>query len=219
MSWLKDIFQSGDAPERLLKPPFPPLIRDVFGEDRSLFFWQGEVRLSSWTGFPRERDLTDGFCPDEPAPEGVLDLCVRPVDMAAGSQPTHEQGRAFQHLLDNQLAVRDAVLQGIFDVYGPWRDSYLNTKISSDGGKTYQPASSFPDLFPPENMPEISVPAGLMRIIRPNTVHILESCKDGFAEVGFQFACKWDEEHGLGVLTHKGKVLQVGDASASFEHQ
>jgi len=111
------------------------------------------------------------------------------------------------------------VLQAFFNSYGAWRDSYFNAQISSDGGKTYQPASADPDLCPPENMPEISVPAGLMRIIRPHTVHILASGADGIAEVGFEFACKWDEEHGIGVLTHKGTVVQVGDASASFEHQ
>jgi hypothetical protein len=71
-------------------------------------------------------------------------------------------------------------------------------------------------MFPPENMPEIKHPNELMRLIRPGMVHVLASEIDGFVRVGFEFGCKWDEEHGLGVLTHKGKVMEVGQAEASF---
>src|SRR5215204_2224285 len=138
--------------------------------------------------------------------------------MFVGSEPTEEQTRAFQHLLDNERTMRDAVLQGVFKEYPIWRASYYGGQISSDGGKTYQPAREFPEMFPPENMPEISKPTDLTRLIRPHGIHILKDAKDGFAEVGFAFACKWDEEHGLGVLTHKGQVIQVGDGTASFEH-
>ena len=40
--------------------------------------------------------------------------------------------------------------------------------------------------------------------------------KEGFTAIGFGFHCKWDEEHGLGVLTHKGKVMEVGAAETGF---
>ena len=201
-----------------MKHPFPPLIKDVFG-DGSLFHWIGKVHFSSWKGFAAEQDLTpDGWSSPDPRPDGELSLCISPLDMSAGSEPTEEQASAFQHLLDNESEMRDVVLQGVFREYPSWRTSYYGGKISSDGGKTYQPASAFPEMFPSENMPEISKPADLTRLIRPQGIHILKDAKDGLAEVGFAFACKWDEEHGLGVLTHKGQVIQVGDGTASFEH-
>lgn len=41
--------------------------------------------------------------------------------------------------------------------------------------------------------------------------------KDGFAYVGFELGCSWDEEHGLGVLTHKDHVVKIGEAETAFE--
>ena|SRR6266542_5769622 len=98
MNWLKNIFGSNDdEPEVLIKPPFPPLTRDVFG-DGSLFHWRGEVHLKSWTSFTAERDLTtDGWEPPDPRPDGCLNLCVNPLGMSAGTEPTSEQAKAFEH--------------------------------------------------------------------------------------------------------------------------
>ncbi len=199
-----------------MKHPFPPLTKDVFS-DGNLFHWTGKVHFNSWKGFATEKELTGGWSNSNPRPDGELSLCIDPLDVSAGSEPTEEQARAFQHLLDNEGIMREVVLEGIFKEYPNGRASYYGGQISSDGGKTYQPASAFPDLFPPENMPEISKPDDLMRLIRPHGIHILKDAKDGFAEVGFAFVCKWDEEHGLGVLTHKKQVIQVGDGTASFE--
>ena len=217
MGWLKHIFQSKETKSRgLIKHPFPPLTKDVFGGG-SLFHWAGKVHLSSWKGFAAEGDLTpDGWSSPNPRPDGDLNLSIDPVDMEGGSEPTDEQARAFQHLLHHEEAMRDAVLSGIFEDYPSWRASYYGAQISDDGGKTYRSASEFPDMYRPENMPEISQPRDLMRLIRPHTIHVLSEAKDGLTEVGFEFACKWDEEHGLGVLTHRTQVIRVGDASESF---
>jgi hypothetical protein len=219
VNWFKNIFRSkAEIPTLLMKRPFPPLTKDVFG-DGSLFHWTGKVHFNSWKGFAANQDLTpDGWSNPDPRPEGELSLCISPLDMSAWSEPTEEQASAFQHLLDNESEMRDVVLQGVFREYPSWRATYYGGQISSDGGKTYQPASAFPEMFPPENMPEISQVSDLTRLVRPHGIHILKDAKDGFAEVGFAFACKWDEEHGLGVLTHKGQVIQVGDGTASFDH-
>lgn len=34
--------------------------------------------------------------------------------------------------------------------------------------------------------------------------------------MGFELDCNWDEEHGLGVLMHKNRVVKVGQADVSF---
>jgi len=71
-------------------------------------------------------------------------------------------------------------------------------------------------MFPPENMPEIKNPNDLLSLISPGTVYVLAKDIDGFVRIGFGFGCKWDEEHGLGVLTHKGNVLEVGESDTAF---
>jgi hypothetical protein len=48
-------------------------------------------------------------------------------------------------------------------------------------------------------------------------VHVMPSDKDDFAYLGFEFGCTWDEEHGLGVMTHKDRVITIGQADKSFD--
>jgi len=45
-------------------------------------------------------------------------------------------------------------------------------------------------------------------------VHQIE--KAGVPYVGYQFSCKWDEEHGLGVLMHGDRVVEIGGAETAF---
>jgi hypothetical protein len=40
--------------------------------------------------------------------------------------------------------------------------------------------------------------------------------RDGVAFVGFGFSAEWDREHGLGVLTHGTRVLEIGGADVAF---
>ena len=36
------------------------------------------------------------------------------------------------------------------------------------------------------------------------------------AYIGFELGCVWDEEHGLGVMTHRDRVVDVGGADTAF---
>ncbi len=52
--------------------------------------------------------------------------------------------------------------------------------------------------------------------MRLSSVHVLDVFKDKIACVGFQFPMRLDEEHGAGVMTHKGRVIATGQADCSF---
>lgn len=47
-------------------------------------------------------------------------------------------------------------------------------------------------------------------------VHIHSVERDGIAYVGYELTCAWDGEHGVGVLTHGDRVVEVGQADTSF---
>jgi len=47
-------------------------------------------------------------------------------------------------------------------------------------------------------------------------VHILASARDGFAYVGYEFGCNWDDEDGFGVLSHLDRVIEHGPARVAF---
>ncbi len=170
-------------------PPFPQLTWNDF-------FWDSVVYLPSWRGFIPDQELcpwvTSGIRPD-----GELDLSVSsPVDEKP-EPPSREQMVSYQHLIDHQESLLETVLQAIFADYPRLRECY---------------ADSVGD----ELMPPISAVSDLLSLIRPNVVHLLGNPKDGFTRVGCGFSCKWDYEHGLGVLTHRGVVIAIGESDEAF---
>lgn len=65
-------------------------------------------------------------------------------------------------------------------------------------------------------MPDVEHVSQFNNLIGLSTVHILNVSKENTAYVGYQFGCTWDDEHGLGIMTHKNRVIQIGGADSSF---
>ena len=49
-----------------------------------------------------------------------------------------------------------------------------------------------------------------------STIHIMKSDKEGLAYIGFEIGCTWDDEHGIGVMMHKDRVVSIGEADVAF---
>lgn len=39
---------------------------------------------------------------------------------------------------------------------------------------------------------------------------------DGLAYIGLQLGCDWDDEHGLGIVLHGTRVVEIGEADIAF---
>lgn len=172
-------------------PPFPPLQWNNYA-------WSGEVVLPSWAGFQPRRG-SYGSVSAEAKSDGTVSLSVAPEDLNLPTHPNPEQSRAFQLLLDSEATVSESVLNAIYSNYSGMRRSY---------GYDEEEAK--------EIMPEIKSAKQLRRLIGLSSIHILDVAKDGIAYIGFEFGCTWDEEHGLGVMTHRERVVEVGGADTSF---
>lgn len=64
--------------------------------------------------------------------------------------------------------------------------------------------------------PDVAGMADFTALIGLGSIHIHRTERDGLAYVGYLFSCSWDDEHGLGVLTHGSSVVSVGGADTSF---
>jgi hypothetical protein len=170
-------------------PPFPPLTWDDYS-------WAGEVRLPSWAGFQSRRGPYASVSDKRPS-DGTARLTV---DAKAKALPTPEQVAAFRHLLDNETAVAEAVKLALLDYYPSEREAYLDAY----------------DLEESDEVPEVADVAGLRSLVGLGSVHVLSLVRDGVACIGFEFGCVWDAEHGAGVMTHRGRVIAVGQADCSF---
>jgi hypothetical protein len=179
------------AKQTLNVPPFPPLRWDGH-------FWAGQVVLPSWAGFQSRRGAY-GSVNSRAKSDGGARLTVTPANPEEKTPPRSQQVRAFRLLLDNEPAVGGSVLRAIFAAYPDLRDAY-----------------GYDDEEAAEIMPEIERPEQLRTLIGLSNVHVLNVAKGGVAYIGFEFGCTWDEEHGLGVMTHRKRVVEVGGADTSF---
>ena len=190
------------AMQTLNLPPFPPLQWNEGG-------WAGNVILPSWAGCPYY--LTDEakskVGPDsDPVSsnvksDGSARLLVAPEDEDARSPPLPEQVRAFQWLLDNEAAIAASILRSLFAAYPGWRNSYERNDAE----------------WAAEVIPEIDKAEQLRTLIALSNVFILSVARDGIAYIGFHFGCTWEEEHcGFGVMTHRDRVVEIGDADTSM---
>lgn len=172
--------------DSLAFPPFPAL---TWAD----YFWEADIVLPSWAGFQARRGDYGAVTSHRPA-DGTARLSIASLDHEARTPPTAEQVAAFQHLMDNEAAVAEAVVTTLVD-YCP--------------GNCYDGND--------DELRAVSEPAHLRRFIGLSSVHITDVFHEGVACVGFDFGCVWDEEHGAGVMTYLGRVLATGQGDTSFE--
>lgn len=180
-------------PQTLTLPPFPPL---AWAE----FFWEAEIVLPSWAGFQSRRGPYNGQSSDAPA-DGGATLHVRPPDEDARRPPGPEQAAAFRWLMEHEGRVQRAVLDAVFRAYPELRE-----------GVTFGD-----DELDARWLPAIERPEELRRLMGLSHVHVHDIARDGVAYVGYELGCTWDDEHGVGVLTHRDRVVAVGQADTSFD--
>jgi hypothetical protein len=177
------------------------------------FMWSGEVKLASLAGCYRRWVLghENRDERDEKEKRGIFALNVfAPRGTTPGSRdepphgPGQEQIAAYRYLLDNEAKLIEAVMTGILqhfredwfeDWQRDWEDKRLVERINTVAG--IRETVSFIGLF----------------------VHGV--AKDGQSYLGFDFGCDWHphlSEHNLGVLMHRDRVVEVGQAETAFDY-
>lgn len=179
----------------------PPLPRLVWNDGD----WEAEVVLSVWSGFQTRRGWYNRVSSPDPSDGSVRLLVIRP--RGESPPPSAEQVAAYQHLLDHGSAVRDAILAAVFTKYPTFRSEYLDCFDEED--------DEFVDIA--AGVPELSQADELRSLIGLGNVFILPQVRDGIAYVGFEFGCVWESEHGLGVMTHRNRVIDIGQAPDAFQ--
>jgi len=209
----------------------------LFGKlewDSSVQAWGGRVRLAFFVGydfpgaaFPSRRSRLCGLA-KRIRFLSLLGLRLKrmmlPITLydVTGQGPSAEQENALIYLQENETAVGQAIVQGILscyqdDVYDPLQKRKMYLKESR---KMVRQDSSSAEKELEEFSPKLESPEGLKRLICLHELYFegspCEEPQGGFARIGWSFACTWDEEHGLGVRTHKDIVEEVGTDDAAF---
>ena len=173
-------------------PPLPTL-------KLGLHSWKGRDTLKTWAGFQSRSGPYTSRSSARPSTGAVTFEIPRPPhdqDDANPRPPAPEYAAAYAHLKDHEDEVTEAVLGAVLKYYQELRREW---------------AGDVADL------PAIEDAAALKQHIGLGNLHILPVARDGHAYLGFELGCTWDEEHGAGVLVHKSRVVDVGQADTSFD--
>jgi hypothetical protein len=166
------------------------------------YCWEGEVVLPSWQGFQTRRGQRPAIISPNPS-DGSTKLRVD-TDGAGRIPPTEAQIAAYRWLLEHEAEVAAAVLNAIFAEYPRFRAEFLDAYEEGD-----------PDAE--ATVPPLERPEQLKSMMGLYAVYILPIPREGVGYVGFQFGCDWEEEHGLGVLLHKARIVEIGQAPTAFD--
>jgi hypothetical protein len=120
---------------------------------------------------------------------------VIPGEAATALTPGEMQCRAVQFQIENG----DKVVRSVIAALLPYYREFKQDAGASD-----------------ENMAQVSSVEDFRNLIGLSQVHVWPSHADGLAHIGLEFGCEWDEEHGLGVVLHGARVVDVGQADTSF---
>ena len=159
------------------------------------FCREARVTLPEWAAFQERSGAYGSLSSTEPS-SGTVTLVFEAPD--ENWEVSRAQQAAYFALLENGELLKNAILAELLKLYPQWQPLY---------GYDNEEA---------ELMPDVRVSDDFRALIGLSNVHILTMEKAGIAYVGYEFGCTWDEEHGLGALTHQNRVVQLGGAEAAF---
>ncbi|MDA7028234.1 hypothetical protein PJ311_16910 [Bacillus sp. CLL-7-23] len=108
---------------------------------------------------------------------------------------------AYNWLIDHQNEMKKLILKQLFDMYPEIQDDY-GWDLNEEERAKY--------------LPDVNSSNQLFDLIELCNIHIHDVSNDGMAYVGYELACTWEEEHGLGVMTHKNRIVAIGGADTSI---
>jgi hypothetical protein len=151
--------------------------------------------LPSWRGFQSRRGPY-GSLDGAPASDGSVKVVFAPEGRDEAPLADSEI-RLVRWAVQHADAMQRSLLHGLLQQYPSLRQNYADFVE--------------PDEMPPvETVDEFRTLIGLVSI----NVHQLE--KGGVPYVGFELGCMWDNEHGLGVLMHGTRVVEIGGADTAI---
>ncbi len=156
-------------------------------------WWGAIVTIPSWTGFQARGGPYGATSQIQPS-DGTVQVCYAPE--GRGTEPL---AAGELNLIDwffaHEAEVSTAVKQAIFDAYPE-----IRAQFDADDGPDIADVRSVQDL---ENL------MGLY------AVNIHQVSRAGVPYIGFELGCNWDTEHGLGVLMHGTRLVEIGGADTA----
>jgi len=160
------------------------------------YFWKTTVRLDAWHGFQSRRGAY-GSLDSAALSDGTVDVAFAPEGREEAPLRADEV-ELVRWAIRHEREMQNALLAALLPRYAALRADYAD-------------AIEDERLMPPVRDVE-----GFRPLIGLHSLYVHQIEKAGRPYVGFGFGCTWDVEHGLGVLMHGKRVVEIGGADTAF---
>lgn len=158
--------------------------------------WATTVSLSAWRGFQCQK--THDTQTRSEGPDCTIEVVFAPE--GRGSEPlTSLEVASVEWAIRSQEKISAALIAAVFREY-PSLQQQFNFTVEERS----------------ERMPDLRSPEDLKALIGLRAMNVHQVQKDGIPYLGFVFDCSWDEEHGLGILMHGTRAVQIGGADTAI---
>ena len=160
-------------------------------------WWTADTVLPSWSGFQARLGAYGAQSSAEPS-DGSVRIVFAPE--GRGNEPlTDVEVSSVAWVLENEASVSKALLSALLAEYPSLQERYGYSEEEET-----------------QLMPEVTDIDGFRSLIGLHSVNVHPLQKNGIPYVGFELGCTWDHEHGLGVLMHGTRVVEVGGADTAI---
>lgn len=163
------------------------------------YFWVTSAKLPAWAGY-QIRNGPYGRISANGRTDGTVQILFAPEGRGDGPLSDREVSLV-KWVIDSQAVVHDAMLEKLFEGYPSMREEALDS-FDEDEAERMLPKIRFPN--------QLKDIVGILSI----NVHKLE--QDGKPFIGVELGCTWEAEHGVGILLHGDKALEIGGADTAI---
>jgi hypothetical protein len=161
------------------------------------YCWVSTAKLSSWAGF-QNRTGHYGTVGSRESSDGTVRIVFAPEGRDE-KELTCEERRLVDRFIENEPETSKSLLAYLVKEY---------SRLQAQYGYTGRDKKQL--------MPDIRSESDLQALIGLHTVHIHQIPNNGVPYAGYEFGCTWDDEHGLGILMHGRRPVEIGGADTAF---
>ena len=184
----------------------PPFGRITWKPEDYLSYWTGSITINSFSKC-RVKWNEVGKELDDYQPTCEFEFLIYATHLDTGKfgeneiPPYPEQVKAFEYFVANEKEITKLTLEKMASWFTEYHGCYWQDSGASQ--QLIEHAGTF---------------NGIQETIRVGSVYFNNKSTDGYAYVGITFDCPWEIEHGVGILLHKNRIVDIGGNDMAYNY-